>query len=73
MAFHRGHITRFVAIAKVSREDGVAIMERVEHAVQQFDHQNKDLFSGSKLEDVLGNSELVAEFNDLWEKGRITR
>ena len=73
MAFHRDHVSRFLVAAKVPAHEGERIKQRAEAAIAEFGHDNKSLFSGGKLDEVIGDPELVGKFNEMWERGYLRR
>jgi len=71
MAFHRDHLTRFLAKAGQPAAEDAKILQRAETAIAEFSDKDTGMFSGGKLGEVIGNSELVTKFDDMWERGQL--
>jgi hypothetical protein len=71
MAFHKNHVVRFLAAAGLGPNQDKAVLERVDDAIEAFSNKDKGMFSAGKLDEVIGNPELVTKFNDMWEAGQL--
>lgn len=70
--FHRDHVARFVAALNFTPDEGNKIKDRAEAAIAEFSSSEDGHFSGGKLEEVLGNSDLVRTFDEMWEKQQLS-
>ncbi len=71
MAYHKDHIVRFLAVAGLKPEEETAVLQRADAAIVTFSDKDTGRFSGGKLDEVLGNPELVTKFNSMYEAGQL--
>ncbi len=73
MAFHKDHVVRFLAAAGLKTEEDTAILQRADAAIETYSDKDTGMFSGGKLDEVIGNPELVTKFTGMWESGELQR
>jgi hypothetical protein len=70
VSYHRDHIARFLQISATSEEQAKAILARAKAAVG-ISEEDGGIFSADNLARILGDPELVSEFDTLWNTGQL--
>jgi len=71
MSYSRSNVENFLNQTGAPEEDRVATLARADEAIAEFSSSEDTMFSGGKLEYVLGDTKLVQRFLELWETGRL--
>ncbi len=70
MAFSRHAIDNFLADRGINGDDAKSVRERMAMAIDEYEPES-DMFSGRKLEYVLGSAERAKDFEDARERNLV--
>lgn len=71
MSYNRDHVVRFLDASATSAEQDERILARANAAIDDPADELSGKFSASKLDEVLGDPELIVKFNEMWNTGQL--